>query len=254
MKHNAILGVNVAATNYPDAVIRILGWTDIRQSRYACVINVHTVMEAFDDASFMALVNKADLVVPDGMPLVWMLRLMGHRLKDRVYGPTLTLRVLEAAEREHVPVGFFGGKPGALNALVRNMGERFPRLDIAYRNSPPFRELTQFENDQVARDINASGARILFVGLGCPRQERWMAAQKGRVRAVMLGVGAAFDFHAGTLRQAPRWMQDKGLEWLFRLGVEPRRLWGRYLKNNPRFVFYSILQLLRLKSFGPPVL
>ena len=215
--------------------------------------NVHMIMEAHDDASFRVLVNRSDLVTPDGMPLVWMLRLMGHRLKDRVYGPTLTLWVLEAAVRRGVPVGFFGGAPDVLEALVHNMGQRFPGLNIVYRHSPPFRDFTREEDEQAARDINASGARIVFVGLGCPKQERWMAAQRGRVRAVMIGVGAAFDFHAGTLRQAPRWMQDRGLEWLFRLGVEPRRLWGRYLKNNPRFVFYSILQLLRLKSFGPPV-
>jgi N-acetylglucosaminyldiphosphoundecaprenol N-acetyl-beta-D-mannosaminyltransferase len=237
---------------YGETTRQVLNWTERRESRFVCVANVHTIMEAYDDASFRALVNRSDLVTPDGMPLVWMLRLMGHRLEDRVYGPTLTLWVLEAAARRGVPVGFFGGAPDVLKALVHKMGQRFPGLKIAYRHSPPFRDFTREEDEQVARDINASGARILFVGLGCPKQERWMAAQRGRVGAVMLGVGAAFDFHAGTLRHAPRWMQDRGLEWLFRLNVEPRRLWGRYFKHNPRFVLYSFLQLLKLKSFGRP--
>jgi N-acetylglucosaminyldiphosphoundecaprenol N-acetyl-beta-D-mannosaminyltransferase len=250
---NNILGIEVKGLNYEIATKKILDWTKLHEPRYVCLANVHTVMEAVDDQKYQDIINQADLVIPDGMPLVWMLRLMGHRLEDRVYGPTLTLWVLGAAARQNVPVGFFGGAPDVLEALVHKMGQRFPGLKIAYRHSPPFREFTREEDEQVARDINASGARILFVGLGCPKQERWMAAQRGKVRAVMLGVGAAFDFHAGTLRQAPRWMQDRGLEWLFRLYVEPRRLWGRYFKHNPRFVLYSVLQLLRLKSFGRPV-
>jgi N-acetylglucosaminyldiphosphoundecaprenol N-acetyl-beta-D-mannosaminyltransferase len=239
-----ILGTTVHPTTYHDATSLILGWAVRSESRTVCLANVHMVMEACDDPAYQAAVNDADLVAPDGMPLVWVLRWMGHDVKERVYGPTLTLRVLEAAAGQKVSVGFYGASPDVLAALIVNIGRRFPDLDIVYTCSPPFRELTPDEDETVVRHFNASGARILFVGLGCPKQERWMHQHKGRVRAVMLGVGAAFDFHAGVVPQAPAWMQDRGLEWLFRLCIEPRRLWKRYLKHNPRFAIFSIFQLL----------
>ena len=212
------------------------------------VANVHMVMEAYDDPAFREAVNRADLVTPDGMPLVWVLQRKGFDLKDRVYGPTLTLWVLEAAARQGVPVGFYGGRPDVLDALIDTVQARFPALRILFRESPPFRALSDAEDQAVVQAINAAGARLLFVGLGCPKQEQWMDAHAGSgangVRAVMLGVGAAFDFHAGTLRQAPAWMQARGLEWLFRLAVEPRRLWKRYLKHNPRFAVLALRELL----------
>jgi N-acetylglucosaminyldiphosphoundecaprenol N-acetyl-beta-D-mannosaminyltransferase len=236
------------ATTYADATSRILEWSGQEQPRYVCVANVHMVMEAYDDPSFQAIVNSADRVTPDGMPLVWVLRRKGFPLKDRVYGPTLMLHVLEAAARQGVPVGLLGGAPDVLDALVGRLRERFPSLQIAYRQSPPFRALTAEEDRAMVQAVRESGARILFVGLGCPKQERWMAAHAAGTRdpvpAVMLGVGAAFDFHAGALRQAPAWMQDRGLEWLFRLAVEPRRLWKRYLKQNPRFAVLAMKELL----------
>jgi N-acetylglucosaminyldiphosphoundecaprenol N-acetyl-beta-D-mannosaminyltransferase len=196
------------------------------------------VMEAFDSDRFCGVVNGADLVAPDGMPLVWILRGLGVKGQQRVYGPDLTLRVCEAAAREGVPVGFYGGKPETLAALVRNLANKFPSLQVVYAGSPPFRSLTTEEDLRTLREVTACGARILFVGLGCPKQERWMAEHRGRVPAVMLGVGAAFDFIGGLKLQAPRWMQDNGLEWLFRLMTEPRRLWRRYLLGNMRFAFY----------------
>lgn len=244
--HPTILGTAIHPTTYHDATALILGWAARAESRTVCLANVHMVMEAYDDPAYQALVNGADLVAPDGMPLVWILRRLGHDLKDRIYGPTLMLRVLEAAAGQGVPVGFYGASPDVLDALIANMRQKFPGLCVAYSCSPPFREQTLDEDNAVVRDINSSGTRILFVGLGCPKQERWMHEHRGRVRAVMLGVGAAFDFHAGTTPQAPSWMQSRGLEWLFRLCVEPRRLWKRYLLHNPRFVILSILELLGL--------
>lgn len=251
VQHRYILGMRVDATSYADATGRVLAWARAGESRYVCVATVHMVMEAYDDPGFRAAVNAADLVTPDGMPLVWMLRLLGVRGQQRVYGPDLTPHVCRAAARESVPVGFYGGHPDALDALVRNLQARCPGLPVAYAWSPPFRPLTEEEDARVVEEINGSGTRILFVGLGCPKQERWMAAHRGRVRAVMLGVGAAFDFHAGRVRQAPRWMQSAGLEWLFRLAMEPRRLWRRYAKHNPRFVVLALAQLLGIRQFDP---
>jgi N-acetylglucosaminyldiphosphoundecaprenol N-acetyl-beta-D-mannosaminyltransferase len=249
MKRAFILGLGVDQINYRSAVQGILDWALRGESRYVCVANVHMVMEAYDDAAFRQIVNAADLVTPDGMPLVWVMRLQGLRQQERVYGPALTQFVLEAANREGIPVGFYGSTLQTLEKLKRNVQERYPSLKIAYLYAPPFRPLTTEEDEEVVRAINDSGTRILFVGLGCPKQERWMAAHKGRVQAVMLGVGAAFDFLAGVKPQAPRWMQRAGLEWLFRLLTEPRRLWRRYLYHNPRFVLLVLLQLLGLRRY-----
>jgi N-acetylglucosaminyldiphosphoundecaprenol N-acetyl-beta-D-mannosaminyltransferase len=244
----AILGTTIHPTTYHDATALILDWAARTESRSVCLANVHMVMEAYDDPAFQAAVNGADLVAPDGMPLVWILKLLGHDVNGRVYGPTLTLRVLEAAATQGVPVGFYGASSDVLAVLIGRLRRRFPGLDIGYACSPPFRDQTRDEDEAVVRGINASGVRMLFVGLGCPKQERWMHRHKGRVQSVMLGVGAAFDFHAGAIPQAPSWMQDRGLEWLFRFCIEPRRLWKRYLKHNPRFAILSTLQLLGLKK------
>ncbi|RMH09324.1 MAG: glycosyltransferase [Nitrospirae bacterium] len=248
--HRYILGMRVDATSYEDATRQILSWAKGRESRYVCAANVHMTMESFDSAEFRRVVNGADLVTPDGVPLVWTLRLLGVQGQTRVYGPDLTVHVVQAAANAGVPVGFFGGTPEALRGIVQNLETRFPAMQVAYAFSPPFRPLTPEEDDEIVAQINTSGARILFVGLGCPKQERWMAEHLGRIQAVMLGVGAAFDFHAGTIRQAPSWMQRSGLEWLFRLIVEPKRLWRRYLVNNPRFVVNVLLQLSGLKQYS----
>jgi N-acetylglucosaminyldiphosphoundecaprenol N-acetyl-beta-D-mannosaminyltransferase len=202
------------------------------------------LMEAHDSPDYMTVVNSGDLVTPDGMPLVWMLRLKGYPDQQRVYGPTLMLHVLEAAARDNVPVGFYGSSPEVMQSLLVRMQARFTNLKIAYSVSPPFHEISQEEDAEIVRQINASFVRILFVGLGCPKQEKWMVEHRGKVNAVMLGVGAAFDFHAGVKSQAPAWMQEIGLEWFYRLVTEPRRLWRRYLYQNPRFVFLAILELL----------
>lgn len=240
-----VLTVQLNVTSYHSASRQIIDWSRAGESRYICFANVHMLMEAYDSPGFAALVNSADLVTPDGMPLVWLMRLKGQRAQQRVYGPTLMLHVLEAAAREDLPVGFYGSSPLVLQSLSERMSQRFPGLKIAYSFSPPYSGMGNSEDQSIVEEINASGARILFIGLGCPKQEIWMAEHRGKINAVMLGVGAAFDFHAGVKPQAPAWLQRLGLEWLFRLLTEPRRLWRRYLIHNYRFAFLAMKDLLQ---------
>ena len=210
-----------------------------------CVANVHVAIEAENDPRFAKLVNDADLVLPDGTPLVWMQRLQGNNDARQVRGPSLMPMLMKHAEAESLRVGFLGGRPEVIDAIVSRAGREFPRLNVAYQNSPPFRELSKQENSEIAAAINESGVQVLFVGLGCPKQERWMAANRESVKAVMIGVGAAFDLYAGTIREAPRVLSQLGLEWTFRLVQEPRRLFSRYLLVNPRFVWLATRQLMR---------
>jgi N-acetylglucosaminyldiphosphoundecaprenol N-acetyl-beta-D-mannosaminyltransferase len=200
-------------------------------------------MEAYDNPCYRRVLNAADMVNPDGMPLVWALRALGASGAQRVYGPDTTEALLPAAEEADVSVGFYGGSPSVLDALVSTVHLRYPNLRIAFVESPPFRALTPEEDTATVERMIASEVRLLFVGLGCPKQEKWVMEHVGRVPAVMFGVGAAFDFLAGTKPQAPRWMMRWGLEWVFRLLCEPRRLAKRYLKHNPRFVAYFLQQL-----------
>jgi N-acetylglucosaminyldiphosphoundecaprenol N-acetyl-beta-D-mannosaminyltransferase len=239
-----ILGMRVDATSYDDATDRIVGWAKAGESRYVCVAAVNNVMIAREDRSFLAAMNGADLVTSDGMPLVWGLRALGIRSATRVYGPQLTPAVLARAAKEGVPVAFVGGTPAILDRLIGKLSSQLPELQVALRVSPPFGAIDPEDEGRIADDINASGARIVFIGLGCPKQEAWMARQRGTVRGVMIGVGAAFDFLAGVKPQAPERLRRMGLEWLFRLATEPRRLWKRYLHQNPRFVVLFGKQLL----------
>ena len=246
-----VAGGRVDATSYYASAQQVVNWARRRESRYVCVANVHVLMEAYDSDRFRKVVNQADLVTPDGMPLVWMMRARGVQNQQRVYGPTLMLRILESAARENIPVGFYGGKPDVLEKLVERMHTRDERLKVVFSCSPPYRALSPEEDEEIVKQINQSGARVLFVGLGCPKQEIWMAEHRGRVDTVMIGVGAAFDFHAGAKPQAPVWIQNIGLEWLFRFLTEPRRLWKRYLYHSPRFVVLAIADLLGfLKKAG----
>ena len=242
----SVLGTHISVTKYISATMEVGNWAQKGESRYVCAANVHMIMEAWDSPEFREIVNSADIVTPDGMPLVWILRLKGFRELQRVYGPTLMLHVLEMSARENFPVGFYGGSPETLKKLVERMQARYPGLNVVYSHSPPFRALNPDEDSEVVSRIKMSGVRILFIGLGCPKQERWMAEHRGQIPAVMLGVGAAFDFHAGIISQAPGWMQNVGLEWLYRFSQEPRRLWKRYLIHNPRFVVLAMMDLLGL--------
>jgi N-acetylglucosaminyldiphosphoundecaprenol N-acetyl-beta-D-mannosaminyltransferase len=244
-----IAGMRVDAGSCATATTRILDWAKRGESRYVCVANVHSVMETNDSSTFRQVVNGADLVTSDGMPLVWLLRWRSHRNAQRVYGPDLMLSVCAAAADARVPIALLGGTPDVLERLTAVLRARFPKLDIALAIPPPFGAFSDRQNDEFVSRLAASGARIVFVGLGCPKQERWMAARRGQLAAVMLGVGAAFNFHAGEVRQAPPWLQRAGLEWAFRLAMEPRRLWRRYLWHNPRFIYAVGLEEIR-RRFG----
>jgi N-acetylglucosaminyldiphosphoundecaprenol N-acetyl-beta-D-mannosaminyltransferase len=242
-----VIGVRIDRVDYGSASRQVAKWAgETLRSRMVCAANVHVLMEAHDSQVFRSMLKQADLVTPDGMPLVWVMCGKGAHDQRRVYGPTLMLHVLDAAVHGKFPVGFYGGTPEVSRLLEAKMRERFPGLQVAFNYSPPFVEFTPAQDAEIVDRINKSQAAILFVGLGCPKQEIWMAKHKGRIQAVMLGVGAAFDFHAGVKRQAPAWIQKVGLEWLFRLFNEPGRLWKRYLYHNPRFLVLAISDLLGL--------
>lgn len=240
-----IVSIRVDGSTYADSVRTILGMIEEGRFGYVCVANVHMVMEAHDDPVLKDVVNGAALVTSDGMPLVWGLRLLGIKSAERVYGPDLTQWLCASAEKQEVPVGFYGGSPESLDSLLEELGRKFPDLKVCFALSPPFRPPTPGENDKIAIMINDSGVKLLFVGLGCPKQEKWMAAQQHKIRAVMVGVGAAFDFISGSKPHAPQWIQRIGLEWLFRLATEPRRLWRRYMVHNPRFLVLFLKQIMR---------
>jgi exopolysaccharide biosynthesis WecB/TagA/CpsF family protein len=232
-----VLGVRVHAVDYAYATHRILQAADAARPLAVSALAVHGVMTGYRDETHRRRLNGLDLVVPDGQPVRWALRwLHGVRLDDRVYGPTLTLHVLRAAARRAVPVFFYGSTAGTLRRLRASLARRLPDLVIAGSEPSKFRRVTAAEKQEVVRRIRASGARMVFVGLGCPRQEAWAYEYRNALAMPLLAVGAAFDFHAGTLPQAPPWMQRQGLEWLYRLAQEPRRLWRRYLLLNPAYL------------------
>ena len=245
-----IIGGRVNVTNHGKSLRQFFEWADNAESRYVCFCTVHMIMEAHDSPEFAGILNSADFINPDGMPLVWVQRLMGAKDAQRVTGPDTSPMICEEAARRGIPVGFYGGSEKCIENLKRNMLARYPDLRIAYAYSPPFRPLTPEEDEQITEEIRASGTRLLFIGLGCPKQERWMQAHRGRIPAVMFGVGAMFDFYAGGQKRAPRWVQNAGLEWFYRLGHNPKRLWRRYLSTNPRFVALVSAQLLGLRRFA----
>lgn len=230
-------GMRINGGTYADTTTRLLTWAQRAESRYVCVANVHMVMEAHDSADFRDVVNGSDWVTSDGVPLVWVLRRRGFPAAERVYGPTLMLWLCRAAAEAGVPIGLLGGTPEIIEILCRNLTRLHPQLKIAARIAPPFGAFSPEQNDRFVQELRDSGARLIFIGLGCPKQERWMAVHRARLPAVLVGVGAAFNFHAGKVRQSPAWMQRLGLEWLFRLAMEPKRLWRRYLWHNPRFIW-----------------
>lgn len=241
-----ILGMRVDASSYARAAQAIVEMAEA-DGGVTCVATVHMVMEAHDDPSYQRVVNAAELVSSDGMPLVWLLRRLGLPEAERVYGPDLTLAVCERAAERGLAIGLYGGSDDVVDALARRLAMHFPGLRVAFAMSPPFRALTPDEDARVVDAIRESGARILFVGLGCPKQERWMAEHRERLGCAQVGVGAAFDFLTGRKRQAPRWLQRAGLEWLFRLACEPRRLLRRYARHNPRFVALAGAELWRAR-------
>ena len=249
-----VLGVKVAAIDLDGALEEIERWIGERTANYVCVTGVHGVMESRGDEQLRNFHNRAGLVTPDGMPLVWIGRVLGHARMRRVYGPDL-MRALTARSVTHGYRHFyFGGAPGVAERLAATLKAEHPGLEIVGTLSPPFRPLTADEDAAVIKTIDAARPDIVWVGLSTPKQERWMAAYIGRLRpTVLIGVGAAFDFLGGTKKQAPPWMQRNGLEWLFRLGSEPRRLWRRYLRIVPGFAILAgaaaVASVLRRTSF-----
>jgi N-acetylglucosaminyldiphosphoundecaprenol N-acetyl-beta-D-mannosaminyltransferase len=245
-----ILGVRISAINPEQAVAEIEGWIGRRERHYVNVCNVHTIMECQQDPRLTRVVNNSGLSTPDGMPLVWLSRLHGFRNAARVYGPDLMLALCERSETNGHRHFFYGGAPGIAERLADQLQRRFPRLQIAGIHAPPFRKVGAIEERPVLDAIDAARPDIVWVGLGTPKQDHWVADHRPLLEApVIIAIGAAFDFHAGVLRQAPRWMQRSGLEWSFRLAQEPRRLAYRYLVLNPLFVLNAFLQATKLRRF-----
>ncbi len=250
MKRVNVLGVGISVLNLRTALDAIAAAVRERRKGYICVTGVHGVMEAQVDESFKKILNDAFLCTPDGMPMVWAGRLDGHREMSRVYGPDLMLDVCRWSETSGAKHFFYGGADGVAELLSQKLKEKFPKLQVTGTFTPPFRALNEAEVKSLSAQIAAGQPDILWVGLSTPKQEKFMAEFLPRLDVtLMLGVGAAFDFHTGRVSQAPRWMQRSGLEWLYRLGSEPRRLWKRYLRNNPLFVLNYLLQKTGLKKF-----
>jgi N-acetylglucosaminyldiphosphoundecaprenol N-acetyl-beta-D-mannosaminyltransferase len=250
-----VLGVPLSATDYQGAVAQVKSWAEKLDRAYAvAAANTHLVTLARQDAQFADALTHFDLLLPDGMPLVWIMnRRATRRLEDRVYGPTFMLRCLEATQGEAWSHFLLGGDTELLQALRDKLAARFPALRLAGSYAPPFGDWPAEEDDRIIARLRASGANFIWVALGCPKQERWIARCLPRLPPGVYGaVGAAFAFHAGRVRQAPMWMQRRGLEWLFRLSTEPRRLWRRYFYYNSLFVAYLLRDAFRRQFPGPP--
>ncbi len=249
--HYSVLGVDVDAVQIPDVIAQMENWIGTRQqTHYIAVTGMHTVMEAQHDPGFRAVLAEADLVVPDGMPLVWCARLRGHALRRRVYGPELMLTFCRETAAKGYRHFFYGGDSSVPERLAASLRQACPGICVAGTFSPPFRQLSPEEDAYIVEMIHRAAPDVLWVGLGAPKQEKWMYEHRDRLNVpVLVGVGAAFDFHAGTKRQAPRWMREHGLEWLFRLVQEPRRLWRRYLVYGSEFVVLNMMEILGLKRF-----
>lgn len=247
-----LLGVEIDAVDYEAATERFLTAASKSVRYNTTALAVHGVMTGVQDVAHRYRLNQFDMIVPDGMPVRWGLNLLhGTKLPDRVYGPNLMLKICEGAAHRELPIFLFGTDQNTLDLLQIRLKEQFPELIIAGSEPSKFRKLTDTESDDLASRIRESGAKLAFVGLGCPRQEVWAYEMGGRLNMPVFAVGAAFPFHAGTLPQAPRWMQNGGLEWLYRLSSEPKRLWRRYVYLNPAYVFLLGLQFAKLKSFAP---
>jgi len=234
--------VRVSVTDLERSTQRIEGWIKGRERAYVCVAPVATVIEAQDDPIYKTLVNNADMVTPDGMPIVWSVKMKGEKSVQRTYGPDLFLKICEEGQDLGYKHFFYGGTEETLDCLKKSLEKRFPKIEIVGQYAPPMGDKNRIEDDQVINRINQSNPDVLWVGLGAPKQEYWMANHRNKLDVpVMIGVGAAFDFIAGVKKQAPAWMRKIGLEWLFRLCAEPKRLWRRYIIGNSRFLWLMLL-------------
>jgi N-acetylglucosaminyldiphosphoundecaprenol N-acetyl-beta-D-mannosaminyltransferase len=244
----SILGIDVCAINMADALATVEEWIKARTPNYVCITGVHGVIESQTNARLGEIHNQAGLVTPDGMPLVWMARALGHSRTSRVYGPDLMHALSSLSAERGYKQFYYGGNDGVAELLKTSLEGRYPGLQVVGTHTPPFRTLTAAEDQDIVDKINAAKPDIVWVGLSTPKQEYWMAEHAGRIQApVMIGVGAAFDFLSGLKTQAPGVMQRNGLEWLYRLGTEPRRLWRRYLHIVPRFLVQGGAQIVAAK-------
>jgi N-acetylglucosaminyldiphosphoundecaprenol N-acetyl-beta-D-mannosaminyltransferase len=246
----SLLNTDIDAISWQAIINRIRSWASRQESRYVCLCNVHSLVTSRHDLTFRAAIETADTAAPDGMPVAWLMRKRGVPSQERIDGPGLMWHYAEQAALDDTSIFLYGATKTTLTRLIGRLQHFFPGLRIAGWYAPPFRPLTPDEEDDVVEMIIASKARVVFVGLGCPRQEIWMANISRRIPAVLVGVGAAFDYHAGSLQRAPLWMQRNGLEWFFRLCKEPRRLWRRYCVTNTLFLYYLLRDglVLRLRS------
>jgi N-acetylglucosaminyldiphosphoundecaprenol N-acetyl-beta-D-mannosaminyltransferase len=244
----SVIGFPVTALPFDQQIAYILKWGKHHLSKVVCVANAHMLTEAYWDPGLGTVLHNADLVTPDGMPLVWMVQLLGRYMQDRVAGMDIMQAVCKQAPDQGVSVFYLGSEQGILDKMRVRLAKEHPQLQVAGMLPLPFRPLTPDEEDEVIKTIHASGAGIVFVSLGCPKQEFWMGRHKNRIEAVMVGIGGVFPIYAGIYKQAPVFIQESGLEWLYRLIQEPRRLWKRYTSTIPPFVWLAVKQLLRKQS------
>lgn len=239
-----VIGFPVADLPFDAQIALMMEWARDCLSKVVCIANVHMLTEAYRDPDFADVLNRADLVTPDGMPLVWMLKLMGANKQDRVAGMDVLLALCKAACSEDIGIFFLGSQTAILEQMRKQLEVDFPTLKIAGMEPLPFRPMTEAEDEAIVQALNASGAGLVFVSLGCPKQELWMTKHQGRVQAVMVGLGGAFPVYAGIHKRAPQVIRDSGFEWLYRLVQEPQRLWGRYSSTIPIFICLALKQLL----------
>lgn len=248
-----VVGFPVTALPFQSQIELILHWADQRFSKMVCVANVHMLMEAHSNPAFGSILANSDIVTPDGMPLVWLMKVMGDRAQNRVAGMDILIALCEQMPSRQISAFFLGSEQGILNRMGERLRRDFPEIQIVGMEPLPFRPMTLEEDAEIVQKINASGAGIVFVSLGCPKQEVWMNQHQGKVNAVMIGLGGAFPVYAGVHKWAPLWVRRTGFEWLYRLVQEPHRLWRRYFKTIPPFLYLASKQLL-LFSFNRDVL
>ncbi|MCU0565063.1 MAG: WecB/TagA/CpsF family glycosyltransferase [Oculatellaceae cyanobacterium Prado106] len=243
-----VIGFEIAALSFDAQIELMVRWATRHLSKVVCVANVHMLMEAHTQSEMRSVLDRADLVTPDGMPLVWVMRLLSGVCQDRVAGMDILIALVQKSPDHQIPVFFLGSDGQTLHRIRQRLMQDAPNLQIAGMEPLPFRPLTIAEDEAIAQKIHDSGAGIVLVSLGCPKQELWMTAHKNRINAVMIGLGGAFPVYAGLRRWAPAWVRKAGLEWFYRLIQEPRRLWKRYRKTIPPFLFLAFKQILTTRS------
>lgn len=246
LKTQSVIGFPVTAESFETQIDTMLGWAQQRLSKVVCVANVHMLIEAKNNRAFASILHRADMLTPDGMPLAWVTSWTSHRRQDRVAGMDILLSLCRHAAKKNVGLFFLGSTPEILHRIEQRLDREYPDLPIAGMEALPFRPLTYDEDEALVRRLNNSGAGIVLVSLGCPKQERWMNAHKHKINAVMIGVGGVFPVFAGLHKWAPAWVRKSGLEWLYRLLQEPQRLWARYAKTIPLFLWLASKQLIKV--------